>query len=632
MFLLTWYKLARICLSRHPRTRPDLSGHPLPIFSAVQKPVGSLLPISLAVMIFLAACSGGPSTPTGTDHGSTSDTTAGTSASETTAGPTATPTPSPSPSPSPTPTPPITDPAQLDLTLTELPGYVAAEGQGSGTLSKTLPDAGLVKWSIFAQDNSLIKDYQSPDVTAFGDPETFTGIEGVLTFRGNNYRNAPAFGSADISENKLEVVWTKDIGAISGTGSYWPGAGWTGQPLLVHWPEETRQVMGITAEMKAKDLVEVIYPVFDGHIYFLDLETGLPTREPINVGYGFKGTGSVDPRGYPLFYAGQGLNDTNGRIGVFRYRIFDLIQNIEVAGIAGKDAVAYRSWGAFDSSALINWQTDTLIEPGENGLVYKVKLNTVFDVANATVSVNPEITKMRYSTPMSSKYGIESSLVAYRNLVYFSDNDGALICMDINTMEVVWFCNVEDDSDATMVLEETDEGVFLYHGNTVDKRGTFGGSANDVCNLRKINALTGQLVWQYDVPCVYESYLNGGMLATPLLGRDDFADIVIFNVCKTTSHGAGTLLAIDKKSGQPVWTRALENYSWSSPIAITGDDGKSYGILCDSAGIMHLFDPLTGQDLSTLSIGANCEASPSAYNNMIVVATYAQKIYGIRIS
>ena len=47
---------------------------------------------------------------------------------------------------------------------------------------------------------------------------------------------------------------------------------------------------------------------------------------------------------------------------------------------------------------------------------------------------------------------------------------------------------------------------------------------------------------------------------------------------------------------------------------------------------MHLFDPLTGKDLSTISIGANCEASPSAYNDMIVVATYAQKIYGIRIS
>ena len=116
------------------------------------------------------------------------------------------------------------------------------------------------------------------------------------------------------------------------------------------------------------------------------------------------------------------------------------------------------------------------------------------------------------------------------------------------------------------------------------------------------------------------------------MGKDDFADIVIFNVCKTTSHQAGTLLALDKISGEVVWERSLEAYSWSSPISIKGKDGKSRGVFCDSAGIMHLFDPLTGKDLMTISIGANCEASPSAYNDMIVVATYAQKIYGIKVS
>ena len=47
--------------------------------------------------------------------------------------------------------------------------------------------------------------------------------------------------------------------------------------------------MGISDEMKAKDLVEVIYPVFDGNIYCLDLETGKTTRDPIKVGYRFQG-------------------------------------------------------------------------------------------------------------------------------------------------------------------------------------------------------------------------------------------------------------------------------------------------------------------------------------------------------
>jgi len=543
------------------------------------------------------------------------------------------PTLTPAPTSAPTSTPEITDPAKLAIALTDLPGYTAGTNQSDGSKTKTLPEIGKINWRIYNGSNQLLSAAPSDSLTAFGSPDTFTGIEGVLTFRGNQYRNAPAWGSADIQDEKLSIIWTKDIGAISGTGSYWPGAGWTGQPLLVHWPEETRQIMGISQEMKDKDLVEVFYPVFDGNIYCLDLETGRPTRDPIKVGFSFKGTGCVDPRGYPLFYAGQGLNDTNGHIGVFKYRIFDLIQNKEIYGIAGKDAVAtHKNWGAFDSSALIDGKSDTLLEPGENGLFYKVKLNTQYDAKAGSVSIDPVVTKLRYETPINHKYGIESSSVAYRNLIYFSDNDGAVVCLDINTLEPVWVFNAGDDSDATMVLEETDRGVFLYQGNTIDHRGKLAGTANDICQLRKLNALTGELVWQYDVPCVYDSNLNGGLLATPLLGRGDFADRIIFNVCKTTSASAGKLLALDKESGDLIWERALSAYSWSSPISIQSKSGRSYGIFCDSVGIMHLFDPQTGKDIDTLSIGQNCEASPSAYNDKIVVATYAQKIYCIQIS
>ena len=67
-------------------------------------------------------------------------------------------------------------------------------------------------------------------------------------------------------------------------------------------------------------------------------------------------------------------------------------------------------------------------------------------------------------------------------------------------------------------------------------------------------------------------------------------------------------------------------------LQITGTDGRAYGIVTDSGGTMHLFDPNTGEDLSTLSLGKNTEASPAVYGNMIVVASYAKRIWGIRIS
>jgi hypothetical protein len=57
----------------------------------------------------------------------------------------------------------------------------------------------------------------------------------------------------------------------------------------------------------ATPLTEVIYPTMDGNIYFLDLETGNPTRDPINTGIIQKGTSCLDPRGYPLLYVGQGF-------------------------------------------------------------------------------------------------------------------------------------------------------------------------------------------------------------------------------------------------------------------------------------------------------------------------------------
>ena len=49
-----------------------------------------------------------------------------------------------------------------------------------------------------------------------------------------------------------------------------------------------------------------------------------------------------------------------------------------------------------------------------------------------------------------------------------------------------------------------------------------------------VNALTGEVVWQYDLPTAADYPNNGGLLATPVLGQGEIADLVIFNVSKTT--------------------------------------------------------------------------------------------------
>lgn len=88
--------------------------------------------------------------------------------------------------------------------------------------------------------------------------------------------------------------------------------------------------MNIKPEYKNTDLVEVIYPTLDGNIYFLNLENGQPTRDPIYIGFSTKGTGMIDPRGYPILYTGQGLNQNGEKFGHHKFRIFSLIDQTEL--------------------------------------------------------------------------------------------------------------------------------------------------------------------------------------------------------------------------------------------------------------------------------------------------------------
>jgi outer membrane protein assembly factor BamB len=534
----------------------------------------------------------------------------------------------PAPTPEPTPAPEITDPEKLVLNVANPPSFVDKAKISAGTYRKKFTD-GSITYSVLQNDKAV--DYKPDYTLAFPSAKAYSELEGVTAFRGNNYRNSPSYGTRDIKEKKLEIIWEQETGAISAANSYWPGSGWTGQPLLVHWPEEVRTVMNLNPEFKNSDFTEVIYPILDGNIYFLDLETGKPTRNKIKLGYSIKGTGMIDPRGYPLFYTGMGLNSNGVSTTSFKYRIYNLTNQSELFSFPGKDPSAFRSWGAFDSSAVINRQTDTLIEAGENGMVYKIKLNTKFDKSAGTVSVSPEITKYRYKSSYSSDQGIENSPAYYRNLMFFVDNGGTLQCLDINKMEPVWIYNVQDDTDSSIVVEETDDGVFLYTANEIDKRCAGGKAAKAPANIRKFNALTGELIWQKDFSAFYRSYINGGVLGTPLIGKDDIADRIIYPVCFTGSELDGKLVALDKKTGEVIWSRDLTHYSWSSPVDIKSSDGKTYGLFCDYGGYMHLFDPMTGDDYDKVSLGGNIESSPSVYDNIAVVGSYAKKIFGVRI-
>jgi len=75
----------------------------------------------------------------------------------------------------------------------------------------------------------------------------------------------------------------------------------------------------------------------------------------------------------------------------------------------------------------------------------------------------------------------------------------------------------------------------------------------------------------------------------------------------------------------------MENYTWSSPVAVYNDDGKGYIVICDSIGDVKFLDGTSGNMLGSVNIGSNVEASPAIFENTLVVGTRGCKIYGIKL-
>ena len=489
----------------------------------------------------------------------------------------------------------------------------------------SLPNADHIRletW-LYDGDGNPITDYQREDPIYFGDSSEYTQLEGITTFRGNNYRDQASYGTTGGEPEKFDLKWVVGIGGID----EWTGVGWTGQASIVKWPAETVQIMNIYDEKKAKgELTEVIYATLDGKIYFLDFDDGEPTRDPIKVGAPIKGSLSVDPRGYPLLYCGQGIDEVDGKSVKIGTRIFSLIDHEVLLFIDGHDKNAYRHWYAFDSSPLIHAETDTMLQLGENGIFYTIKLNTDYDPAAGTISIDPEMVKYVYKSKISSRPGMENSMAVYNNYAMFVDNSGLIQCVDINTMQPVWAGDVADDTDSTSVLEvEDDGGVMLYTANELDLRSDKGD-----CHIRKVNVMTGLQEWRVDVPVRQSGDDNGGAYATPAIGKGSLKDYIYYQIARTSD--GGTMFCINKETGEIAWQRDLKAYGWSSPVCIYSDSGKGYVIVGSCSGQLRCLDGLTGELICDADLQANIEGSPIVYGNTIIVGTRGRKIAAITVN
>ncbi|MDO5021714.1 MAG: PQQ-binding-like beta-propeller repeat protein [Eubacteriales bacterium] len=512
-----------------------------------------------------------------------------------------------------------------------MPSFSAAAADSTKPSNKSYKD------SVFL-GSKLQKNYSRADELNMPAPDKYTTYAGgVFTFRGDNFRRNAAHGEANIQRKQMTVMWEADLGSLRTSSGTLYGVGWTGQPAIIKWSKELREAMNITEEKKAvSPLREVIVPAQDGNVYFFDLNDGVATRKPIDVGFPLKSSAAIDPQGMPVLAFGQGvskLTNKTGDIGFYVYNLLNQEKLLFINGRKNKNQEQYATNGAFDGTPLFDRSSDTMILGGENGLLYTVKMNTDFDFANADgmkLTVTPDVLYQRSKGKQDNpSLSIESSVAMYGKYIFSADKQGFVRCIDSTTMQTVWLFDAGDNTDATVALDlNQDDSLSLYTGTTVFNRSRKKGEAV----IRSLDASSGEENWKFTVEAKYDKSERAGCKASPVIGENILSNYVYFTV-NSVKEGGSRLYCLNKNDGSVVWQLPLKEETVSSPVAVYATDGQAYIIQADSSGLLTMVDGLTGQTLSTLKLSGQIDASPAVYDDILVIGTCSKdpKLYGIRL-
>ena len=453
--------------------------------------------------------------------------------------------------------------------------------------------------------------------------DLYVDAPGVFTFRGNLFRNADFGGRVKGRPDTLIVNWTFDTASDNretSVGTWGGGTGWTGQPLYVCWPDSIlhRFRRELTGEGYNLFRQEVMFGSLCSRTYFLDFETGKPTRPSVDVLNPIKGTVSLDPTLNGNLYIGQGVPAVEP-IGAMCVNLFQH----RITHFFGRDVKAWRGWQAYDSSPVRIG--NFLIRPGENGTLYKFLVGE-----NGALTLHSTL-RFRKNN-LYGAGGMESSIAIVHNYGVVGDNHGNVVCVDLNTLQPVWYYYLGDDIDASPVIEMEGETPYVYVGCEVDRQGPIG-----TANLAKISVLDGQEAWCLKTTAykalVGEKHFDGGYYATPLLGKGNCCDRLFVNFVENSPNGGqpGYFVAIGKKTGEVLYRVKLRHYAWSSPVLFLNEKDECFVLTADTYGNVYIFDGKSGEELCCHHIGSNFESSPCVVGNQIVVGSRGRTIYKLTV-
>ena len=260
-------------------------------------------------------------------------------------------------------------------------------------------------------------------------------------------------------------------------------------------------------------------------------------------------------------------------------------------------------------------------------------MNTKYNEQTGELSVDPDnIVKWKYNGVRSgSRYwlGVESSAAIINNYIFLADNGGNLMCLDLNTLKLVWVQDVLDDTNCSPVVDGEDGHPYIYISTSFH----YGWRSYSTAAIPifKIDAETGEIVWRTDYTCYTVQDLSGGVQGTIAVGKNKLSDMIFVPIARTPGASSGTLAALKKDTGEVVWEKETSMYSWSSPVDFYDADGNGYLLYCNSGFNMFLIDGKTGEQLDYMNLGGNIEASPAMYGNYAVVGTRAMRTYCIQV-
>ena len=440
-------------------------------------------------------------------------------------------------------------------------------------------------------------------------PPSYTSYGGgVFTFRGDASRGNAAYAQAEMTEQKMTLLWDTVLGRELPAVHLLDQAAlaWASQPVIIKWAIEWRYKMLDNSEYRDEpSLKEVIFPGRDGRLHFINLRDGKPTRPALEINALPLSSASIQTEGIPLLalYAAQPIGNERWAKGL---KLYDLTSNQLLYG-----NMVYADWDKRPltcSAPLFLYQDDRMLAFDGNGMALDMTLQSALNAKAMSFTIAPELKLLETPAPIGP---MPMQLLAH---------DGALIIASgsfvlsyaLETGLENWRIRLPDEwMEAPKAALALDQAGHLYTA-----MGTEQGDLTHVwLNCR--DAATCEMKWERQVQSIpAQDQIPAAQTLLPNPGQYLLSDLVFL----TTSQGKQALsAAYNKQTGAEIWQRQLADNAQTQPVLVYDESGRGYLIQALQNGQLHLLDGRTGSDLDMLQLpGVPC-ASPAVYMNVLTI-------------